>query len=42
MKAPGDEYERRAADALQLAEAGVVELLTSEPSQTSKERGRRR
>lgn len=32
MKAPGDEYERTAADAKQLAEAGVVAMVTSAPA----------
>ena len=30
MKAPGDEYERTAADAKRLADAGVVELVIAE------------
>jgi hypothetical protein len=41
-KVLGEEYERTTALALQLAEAGVVELVTSEPKQTPKDRGRRR
>jgi hypothetical protein len=36
LKQPGDQYERTAADAKQLADAGVVELVTAAPARASK------
>lgn len=32
MKAPGDEYDRTTADAKQLAEQGVVEIVPAKPA----------